>query len=204
MNVSSSFPHENLSDFYTVKKLQHMDLLFYQNLLKESIYYANNVSDIPFPNFAKIDIEKDMYNTFSRILALFFENYPEKTRISFENINNACDIYPVLKEKLKDEVKADKIFRLRGQLSLIGILPMPYHCFILKSLIFTGNFTVKCMKHFKNEDVNIFKTILIAMLDFFKETNTRQIMHPFGSVGHQESKRKVDELCYQFEKKIAI
>lgn len=181
------------------KTLLHMDSIF-QNLLIESIYHANNVPDIPFRNSSAIfDVEKDMYYTFSRILARFFQNYPEKTNISFENINNLSDIYPVLKQKLQDEIKLDKLFRLRGQLSIIGILPMPYQCYVLKCIIVTGKFALKYMKQFKNEDAEIFNIVLNTMLDFLKETHISQIMHPFGTVERQETKEKVDELCCQFE-----
>lgn len=181
----------------------------FQNLLRESIYYANNVPNCPLPNYNEMnDVEKNMYCTLCRMLARFFRKYPEKFNISSDNVNDLSDIYPVLKQRLYKGIKVGESLILRQELSLAGILPLPYQGFVLESLIVAGIFTVKCVNKFKNDDPEIFNKVLNTLLDFFKETNITtwilhisQVMHPFGTVGHvqqQEIKQKVDDLCYQF------
>lgn len=193
-----------------IKVSLNMQYIF-QSLLRESIYFANNVPNCPLPNYHEMnDVEKNMYCTLCRMLARFFRKYPEKLNISSGNVNNLSDIYPVLKHLLHKGIKFGELHILRRELSLEGILPLPYQCFVLQCLIVAGKFTVKCINLFINDDEEIFNNVLNTLLDFFKERNIitwilhiSQVMHPFGTVGHveqQEIKQKVDDLCYQMSK----
>lgn len=188
----------------------NMDYIF-ELLLTESIYHVNNVPDIPQLIFFEMNqVEKYMYCTVSKILAQFYQKYPEELNITFYNVNDLSYIFPVLKQKLYNRMNFGELPSLRRLLLKAGILSMPYQCFVLEGLIIAGKFAVKCMNKFKNNDAIIFNTILYTLLDFFKETNiitwichTSQVTHPFGPnvyLKQTEMKQNVNELCDQLDK----
>lgn len=185
----------------------------FQSLLEESIYLANNVVNHPLPDYNVMnDVERHMHCTLSSMLERFFRKYPEKLNFSSDNINNLIDIYPVLKQRLNERIILGESYILRRELASAFILPMPYQCFVLESLILAGKCAVKCMNKFRNDDLEIFNNVLNTLIDFFKESNITswilhisQVMHPFGTVGciqQQEITQNVDELCMQFCKNL--
>lgn len=196
MDCLLNFPCKDCSNTCPIKVSLDIHYIF-QSLLKESILLAKNASHNLFPNYSVMNnVEKNMYCTLSRMLTSFFQNHPEKIKVTLKNINNLSDIYPELKKKLQDGMKLGELPTLRQQLSRAGIISMPYQCFVLESLIIAGKMAVLCINQFQNEEEEIFKHILNTLLDFFEETcittwilHVGYVMHPFGTVGYTQQQK---------------
>lgn len=209
------------SDVCRLDRSVRMDHIF-PDLFAESVYLANVTMGKPLGQYKPVDfsqlneIEWVMYVTILRMQGRFFQKHPNKLNVSIEQVNDFSDICPILEEKLGEVVKTTlelgEFNVLRHEMSLAGILPMPYQCIVLESLIVAGKFTVLCMHKFEEQSDAIFNSVLNTLLRFFDESNvtswilhTSMIMHPFGSVGyaHQQAiTQTVDNICHQFRHKM--
>lgn len=202
LDTMETFCYYCRDDICRVGKIFKTDILF-QNLLRKSVYLADgSIENDVYLNVANFllldgDVEWQMFDSLHELQKRICQKYPSKLTVCIEEISKPAEIYPALKEMLRNIFINDKGIGefdvVYEELRLAGVFMVPYQSIVLESLIVAGKLTAQCINKFKSYGTEIFMKVNYILLTFFEDIDAIDwinhmglTMHPFGVVGEKD------------------